>query len=194
MNILFIIGNGFDMHLGMKTQYADFYPEYIKSKNENKIIKDLKDRIKNDYESWSCLETAIGHDTKNLSSKDEVDVITEDVKRVLADYLNKEFERFDFDKFNKGKLYEYLSYPERYLETGSFENIRDFRSNRHSEEWITNIVTFNYTYSLDRLLKDVPNDLLANNRGNFPIKLKKIGWQDMSWTWDIQGRPSICRP
>ncbi|MEM0543413.1 AbiH family protein [Flavobacterium sp. j3] len=174
MNILFIIGNGFDMNLGMKTQYSDFYPEYIKSKNDNDVIMGLKERIKDNYESWSCLETAIGQDTRNLSSKDEVDIITEDIKRVLADYLKKEFERFDFNHYDRNKLCEYLSYPEKYLETGSFEDIRDFRSNRHTEEWITNIVTFNYTYSLDKLLENIPNNILGNNRSNRPITLKKI--------------------
>jgi hypothetical protein len=29
-NITFILGNGFDLNLGLKTRYTDFYPEYIK--------------------------------------------------------------------------------------------------------------------------------------------------------------------
>ena len=35
MNITFLIGNGFDIKLGLKTRYTDFYPIYINS-NKNK--------------------------------------------------------------------------------------------------------------------------------------------------------------
>ena len=36
MNITFLIGNGFDIKLGLKTRYTDFYPTYIDSNNHSK--------------------------------------------------------------------------------------------------------------------------------------------------------------
>lgn len=35
MNILYLIGNGFDVSLGMKTRYADFYDAYCAQAEEN---------------------------------------------------------------------------------------------------------------------------------------------------------------
>jgi hypothetical protein len=35
MNILFLIGNGFDLNLGMKTRYVDFYNYYISNTSLN---------------------------------------------------------------------------------------------------------------------------------------------------------------
>lgn len=29
MNVTFLIGNGFDINLGLKTSYKDFYEQYI---------------------------------------------------------------------------------------------------------------------------------------------------------------------
>lgn len=42
MNILFLLDNGFDLNLGMKTRYSDFYEYYklVNSKSE-KIEKSV---------------------------------------------------------------------------------------------------------------------------------------------------------
>ena len=38
MNIAFVVGNGFDRALGLKTSYYDFLQEYIKIKSDDEII------------------------------------------------------------------------------------------------------------------------------------------------------------
>ena len=38
MNIVHIIGNGFDLNLDLKTSYKDFYDYYIKINSKNEII------------------------------------------------------------------------------------------------------------------------------------------------------------
>lgn len=42
MYVTFIIGNGFDLSLGMKTRYTDVYAEYMKEKSNNPTIQALK--------------------------------------------------------------------------------------------------------------------------------------------------------
>ena len=39
---LYIIGNGFDLNLGMKTRYTDMYDSYINSESSNEIIAQFK--------------------------------------------------------------------------------------------------------------------------------------------------------
>ena len=52
MNITFMIGNGFDLNLNLKTGYKDFYKYYIENTKEDIISKS----IKNNYELWADLE------------------------------------------------------------------------------------------------------------------------------------------
>lgn len=49
MNVTFLIGNGFDLRMGLRTRFSDFYDVYIKQNegNTNPIIRkfctDLQD-------------------------------------------------------------------------------------------------------------------------------------------------------
>jgi len=45
MNIVFIIGNGFDLNLGLKTKYTDVYKDYCKtSTSDSELIRRFKKR------------------------------------------------------------------------------------------------------------------------------------------------------
>ncbi|MBK7465948.1 MAG: hypothetical protein IPJ43_03540 [Saprospiraceae bacterium] len=39
MEILYIIGNGFDINLGMKTRYSDFYTYYKTTNSKSEAIQ-----------------------------------------------------------------------------------------------------------------------------------------------------------
>ena len=64
MKVVFIIGNGFDINLGLATQYENFYRFYLglDSSNDSIQVKKLKEHLKNDqdqesrYQYWSDLE------------------------------------------------------------------------------------------------------------------------------------------
>ncbi len=60
MNILFLIGNGFDINIGLKSKYIDFYKYYNSIKSDNEIITALKESLSINDENWSDLETALG--------------------------------------------------------------------------------------------------------------------------------------
>lgn len=69
MRILYIIGNGFDISLGMKTGYPDFYRYYLSFSSKDDDITKLKDCIKdNKYETWADLEIGLGKYTSSISS------------------------------------------------------------------------------------------------------------------------------
>ena len=42
MDVVFLLGNGFDINIGMKTRYCDFYDYYFKQISLNNIIKTFK--------------------------------------------------------------------------------------------------------------------------------------------------------
>ncbi|MHA5128616.1 AbiH family protein [Oenococcus oeni] len=91
VEVTYVIGNGFDLHLGLKTSYKDFYKyldEQIEEGNfkDNGLIKDIEDSIKDirfhgdpdrkeqldpDKErplvDWSNLEAGIAEDLKRLA-------------------------------------------------------------------------------------------------------------------------------
>ena len=68
MNITFLIGNGFDIGIGMPTQYEDFYKEYCKEQeNDNDNIKAFKQMLKKRNQDevkkiidWADFEKAFG--------------------------------------------------------------------------------------------------------------------------------------
>ena len=56
MNFTFLIGNGFDLNLGLRTDYPSFLRFYLEEKHDNA----LTNAIKNDIETWANLEEQLG--------------------------------------------------------------------------------------------------------------------------------------
>lgn len=80
MNIVYLIGNGFDINIGLKTRYKDFYDYYLAldSSGDNEHVKKLKEHLKEtlstDDKYWSDLEIALGAYTTNFSSLEELEL------------------------------------------------------------------------------------------------------------------------
>lgn len=66
MQILYIIGNGFDLNLDLKTSYNDFYKYYETVESKNPNVQKLKEHISKTYDSWADLELALGDYTQHL--------------------------------------------------------------------------------------------------------------------------------
>jgi hypothetical protein len=47
MNITYLIGNGFDVNIGLKSSYADFYKSYVNNHldNEADVVTRFKNKI-----------------------------------------------------------------------------------------------------------------------------------------------------
>ena len=73
-HITFIIGNGFDINLGMKTKYSDMYEGYIKTPPQTKVIESFKNELRNQqpFDKWSDFEMAMAEYAKTLSSEKEL--------------------------------------------------------------------------------------------------------------------------
>lgn len=64
MYITFMIGNGFDLSLGLKTQYTDFFKYYIDQNSTNHVVNELKGNIERNLSTWADAELALGQYTK----------------------------------------------------------------------------------------------------------------------------------
>ena len=65
MNILFMIGNGFDLNIGLDTKYDDFMKYYTQTcEDDNEHIKKMKVDMNKWPERWSDFELKLGDYTR----------------------------------------------------------------------------------------------------------------------------------
>lgn len=164
MNITYLIGNGFDVNLGLRTRYVDFYKYYVNQDNPDALdavkrfkseINDfIKEETKKQDEAtidWRDLEVALGKWTPNLKAE-EVEPLYLDIIDSLRDYLISEFKYFDASAFSSQEFLRFLLDPL----TGNFsrvqkENIKSFWNGFSSPD-IINVINFNYTHTIECLL------------------------------------------
>lgn len=78
MKITFLIGNGFDLNLGLKTTYKDFYKNYLMTLDSEVINNNvLYKHIDKNIEDWVDFETRLGLFTfpPNSSDTDRVNLL-----------------------------------------------------------------------------------------------------------------------
>lgn len=154
MNILFIIGNGFDLNLGLKTSYNDFYRYYNTIDSVSDKVKILKEDIFKNFDNWSDLELELGKYTDNIQTLEEFDEIFEDILEKLSLYLQKEEKKLDVSNLvsHKNNLLNNLLYPEDTLTDIDKNKLKAYKNRWSGHSWNVNIITFNYTKSLEKLL------------------------------------------
>lgn len=94
MDVTFIIGNGFDLRIGMKTRYKDMYDGYLASFSADKDIEMFKNELRkdkpNDYTTWADFESTMGKSAKMFKNEDVFVKCVRDFKRYMIDHLKKE--------------------------------------------------------------------------------------------------------
>lgn len=173
MNILYILGNGFDLNLGLKTSYSDFYEYYQSVQSEKSGVNKLKNTISENYKNWSDLELALGEYTEKLTTLAEFDEVFDDIREHLNIYLKKEEEKFDITTINQKRFLEDLVRPEIYLPP--IDKSRIISHKPSNIVWNLDIVTFNYTTIIDRILdKNKNTNIGFHANRNIPVSLKDI--------------------
>ena len=162
MNILFIIGNGFDLNLGLETSYGDFYEWYLESYDSRKQnVVDFINKIneKKPYNKlWSCMELALGEYTSYLSSENIVNEYTElhdNLIEAMSAFIKGKEATLDISKISQTLFNQYFISPESYADlkpndTTYFHNLRQNSVNR-ATSWGLNIMSFNYSNSLEKI-------------------------------------------
>ena len=106
-----MIGNGFDINLGLKTTYSDFIETYLKTESKNEQIGDFKSlirkEIKENPDTWADAEMAFGKLTAFFSDKPNpgryFNMCQEDFCNALSVYLNKQQCRLTDELLNENR-------------------------------------------------------------------------------------------
>ena len=178
MNITFMIGNGFDINLGLKTSYADFLDHYLSQPDGSGVIGRFKQSIAREMETWTDVEIALGQCTRDFFGD-----------TASADFLACYDDLYD-------RLAAYLAQQESHAEALGEEKLREamafalsawqkgFRRSRSQEiarrialcggGFSFNFITFNYTRTIDTCLdavQDMPLGTRVTDAGEIPNSL-----------------------
>ena len=153
MNILFMIGNGFDLNVGLYTRFKDFFSTYLKIPNNDDRIKKFKEEIEAEIETWADFEKQIGVYAKNYNTSTQDDYIycLDNFLDELINYLRKQEESIDYESnaneivnVFRDSLVNYQNFLPPYS-AGILNSIYD--KNRIGS--IYSFMSFNYTGVLD---------------------------------------------
>lgn len=157
MNILFIIGNGFDLRLGLPTSYPDFLNHYKKQNPKHNIeVKTSKEEFFKfiglvENEEWKDLEVSLGNFTSHLTDKTRFLEFYRDINLSLVDYLSdiEEEANSTFTDEQSEHLKQSLLTPYNYLNNREKERFK----NHLGGNLYASIISLNYTSFLETLCK-----------------------------------------
>lgn len=156
MNILFILGNGFDINLGLHTGYQDFYEYYLKQPAKDPVIARLKDYLEKErYTTWADLEIGLGSYTLEVENIDQMRTIYYDLGDNLREFLKKEEKSFSATDKVLDAIKMGLVEPHSFLPPGMKDSISAYRNNHHPFQ--LDIISFNYTDTLEKIFQLLPN-------------------------------------
>lgn len=179
MNVLYLIGNGFDLRLGLPTHYKDFLKYYegqspelgADRRQQEETIKKYKERFfaemaereERGEEQWKNLEIALGEFTTAFG--DDVEAFRSfyyDLNNSLEVYLSQFKDINPLDE-EVETLYKDLVYPYQYLneKTRGYLHSQTIRS---GDFWDISAITFNYTSSFEQIC----DSILKNDTFNYP--------------------------
>ena len=156
MNVTFLIGNGFDINLGLKTKYIDFYDLYIKSNkelDENNSIKKFCRIIEKEkpYETWADFEAAFAKNA--FGTENDISDILADFTVKFSDYLKNQTQLCNYGhKVRIEQFVHFLLKGYTHLENRDKKIIERSYKKHEGESTSFNFVNFNYTDTLERLV------------------------------------------
>lgn len=153
MNILYIIGNGFDIAQGLKTSYKDFEKWYKTQPTTNPILMQFKSDMNPDLEFWSDLEVALGKYVSKLKSVEDFDVIYDDLSSSIEMYMNGQDALFKITAESISRYRKEATFPDDYLEPADAESIMHYIFSSPEERKIDvtiNAINLNYTSTFDK--------------------------------------------
>lgn len=156
MNITFLIGNGFDLNIGLATTYSSFLKEYAKpSDKDNDLLKYFKQTILKDAKMWSNAEMAFGAATEQFMTEgytaEDFCICHEDFCVKLAEYLLGQEQRLNYSALNDALVSGFVKGIQGYksgfreAETSIITNAE----NTFGGGFTFNFISFNYTAVLD---------------------------------------------
>ena len=163
MNITFFVGNGFDLNLGLKTQYKDVYEKYMLEPSFSETIAKFKNDLCANYENWADFEMGMAdYASRELSEVQLIECIR-DFRNFLIDYIEAEQEKWlnFLNDDTTWKTYQdeiHRSYREFYQGLIPNESIYIRKNLKNLNRSITrySTISLNYTQILDFFIGKMP--------------------------------------
>ena len=155
MHITFFVGNGFDINLGLKSKYVQFYPYFINHSSEDNMIRGW---IVEDDKKWSDLEVELGNSLYKVNPDEKEKFIGDllELQMLLLDYLEEEQNRITIEGNEDDIANEFVRSFSAITEGFSEEDLDSIVATKKmytNENSFYSFITFNYTDTLDRLFK-----------------------------------------
>ena len=138
-----------DIALHMKTSYQDFFKYYLKQSTvDGDVLAMKRDINSHKYETWADLEIGMGVYASQCADKEVFLKCLADIKANLKGYLQKEYEKIIL--YQLSSSYNF-SNPGLLLDPNPKYRYDKYRAKRNANT-IINVITLNYTSTLERLL------------------------------------------
>ena len=170
MTITYLIGNGFDVGLNLRTDYKSFIDWYLAKQNVSSEMNWVRREMRDQPNRWSDAEIAFGQLKFAEQGKDSVQVFNQSYDSFSAafvEYLVERNKLFEIPEAERRKtaeefirrvvcLHEYMSPQCSQL----------YREQMNSQQVDINFLTFNYTDTLEQIL-----DFHAGQSNEFSVQV-----------------------
>lgn len=153
MNILYIIGNGFDKAQGMATSYPEFYKYLAENvKDGSPLLEKMKSAITEDTVLWSDMESGLGEFTDETDNAEEFYNFYFELNGLLQNYLKEQNNQFTPTSKLKIKFNDDFVQFDKYLGALDKEHYNAFISRHGFSSKNIYVMTLNYTNTLEKIL------------------------------------------
>ena len=209
--VTFIIGNGFDLGLGMKTSYLDMYDGYVSSASSSFIITVFKEMLsKCNYKLWSDFEIGLSTHAKQFAAEEQLVECVRDFKKYLVSHLTKQ-EQILIEKANVlgADMLRILAQSMQESLEGFFSGLTPNAQNKIKERLGEgrieyNFIVFNYTRVFEFLLdkwriyykRSLPNVLHIHGSldGDVVLGVNDLGQLETTFALSSRGERSLIKP
>lgn len=154
MNVTLILGNGFDLNMGLPTAYSDFYQYYMQV-DTPKTTSLIKQGISDKPQTWADLEKSMGEISKDyLQDSDAYIEAFENARDELTKYL-KEVERYKISNLNElaSHFLRDILEIDSFLDNKPKQEYRQFLSGVNSCNDVNlSVINFNYTSTVEKMM------------------------------------------
>lgn len=172
MNVTLILGNGFDLNMGLPTAYSDFYKYYMLVDSPKSTYL-IKQGIGEKPQTWADLEKSLGEISKQYGQDSDAYIEAfENVRDELAKYLTAvdEYEILGMEKMAVHFLRDILDIG-RFLDNKPKQEYRDFLKGLNSIDDVElTVVNFNYTTTIEKLM---------NVKNEYAMPPKKVTFHEV---------------
>ncbi|GAC11037.1 AbiH family protein [Paraglaciecola chathamensis] len=159
MKVVYLIGNGFDINLGLKTKYSDFFKYYMSQEENDSAVLDFKKRLKADLDEdgklWADLELKFGSYMNQLSTLEEFDSVHGNIIDKLALYLKgiqQDSSKNGITSIDHDLFFEHLFHPENFITHRDKISLQEYYKTIRTVPNYFDIISFNYTNTIESIL------------------------------------------